>query len=216
MTVPGWTEFASITGILTDASDEFLQAQMTRGLEYVLKILTTGNASARECKLQPPRRNEQCSDLYSIEESLNWAIGLGDPPGYLTLQEMDQEPEIGSQIIKSPFSVDVDTGPESVWRWAHRDRCPDFSKRSGFVLNESQTPLRECGYVFWDRERLEGWRLLDRPWQIPEPFEIEDERERKVKEFGQRLHFKTEDLIHKGVLRQGLWPEVRQVWHSWC
>lgn len=192
--------------MLTDASDECLQAQMTRGLEHIVKILANGNATRQDRGLRPPRsRNEQFCDFYSIEESLNWAIDLGDPPEYLTLQEMDHESGQTSQIIKSPFYVDPDTGPQSAWRWAHKDVSPDFSKRSGFVLGESQTPLRECGYVFWDQERLDRWQLMRHPWQVPDPFEIEDERERRIKEFGQRLHLRTEYLIHKGILRRGLW-----------
>ncbi|WEW56217.1 hypothetical protein PRK78_001656 [Emydomyces testavorans] len=54
-----------------------------------------------------------------------------------------------------PQSSDSDTGPMDAWDWArqsHTYRC--------LVIDEYPFPLREWGYVMWDRARLDAWGIL--------------------------------------------------------
>jgi hypothetical protein len=66
--------------------------------------------------------------------------------------------------IKTPFFNDPDTGPADIWRWTHEGET-----RAGFIYQEHQEPLREWGYVLWDRSRLDNIGIFDSSW---EPLDI--------------------------------------------
>ena len=65
-----------------------------------------------------------------------------------------------SYVVKS-FFEDPDTGPVDAWSWAHQSE----DQISNFVNSKSRRWLREWGYVFWDRTRLEDMGILDSPWR---------------------------------------------------
>lgn len=62
--------------------------------------------------------------------------------------------------VALPFVDDPDDGPADAWSWAHQDEtCVNF------VNSDSRKPLREWGYVMWDRARLENWAIFETPWE---------------------------------------------------
>lgn len=80
------------------------------------------------------------------------------------------EERVGHLFI--PFVHEPDTGPAEAWRWAHQHET-----RATFIYSKSQKWLRERGYVFWDRSRLETWPMFQLPWEPPDNTAIEAETE---------------------------------------
>lgn len=79
---------------------------------------------------------------------------------------VDMTAEEDRRAVGPAFSAESDSGPEDVWRWSHADESPvGWRVDRGFVLSETQTSLRECGYLFWDRSRTGRWGLLQQPWE---------------------------------------------------
>lgn len=99
---------------------------------------------------------------------------------------------------RPPAIVDPNGGPEEVWKVTHLD-----TYGIGFVMNIDHTPLRECGYVMWDRERLANLGLLKIPWQPPplEPLSEMNERYQKIR---RSYHRRTEIWLKGGT---GWWSE---------
>jgi hypothetical protein len=60
--------------------------------------------------------------------------------------------------ITAPFFPDSDTGPVEAWSWAHKEE----SGRQ-FLNTPIRQPLREWGYVMWDRARLHEWKVFQTP-----------------------------------------------------
>ena len=52
---------------------------------------------------------------------------------------------------------DDDDGPAKAWHWANKG-----TETRDDYFQKKNRHLRWCGYVMWDIERLEQWRLLDR------------------------------------------------------
>ncbi|KAJ9646962.1 hypothetical protein H2204_000654 [Knufia peltigerae] len=70
------------------------------------------------------------------------------------------------------FFREPDTGPSEAWSWAHQRET-----RAAFVYSKGTKGLRERGYVFWDRSRLETWPVFQSPWVSPyRYYEIEEVR----------------------------------------
>lgn len=72
----------------------------------------------------------------------------------------DLTPENEVLYIRQPLFVDSDPGPKDTWRWAHHD-----SPRSSWVYQDDRDDLRRWGYVMWDRFRLEGAGIYQKPWE---------------------------------------------------
>ncbi|KAI0849753.1 hypothetical protein F5Y00DRAFT_268848 [Daldinia vernicosa] len=68
-------------------------------------------------------------------------------------------------ILKAPaFFLDEDYGAEQIWRISlESDPSRHFA-----IYDESDWPYRECGYVFWDQERLRALGSLKRAWKPAE------------------------------------------------
>jgi hypothetical protein len=67
--------------------------------------------------------------------------------------------------ITASFFPDSDTGPVEAWVWAHKEE----SGRQ-FINTPIRQPLREWGYVMWDRARLHEWKVFQTPWGPPDDY----------------------------------------------
>lgn len=61
------------------------------------------------------------------------------------------------------FYKDPDRGPERFWRWLYRNR-PGEEFRMKMAGEHDSKSMRDCGCVFWDKERLTGSGILGRRW----------------------------------------------------
>jgi hypothetical protein len=62
---------------------------------------------------------------------------------------------------KVSFFEDTDTGPVDAWSWAHELEV----QVENFVFSKHRRYLREWGYVFWDRKRLDVMGCLETKWR---------------------------------------------------
>ena len=59
-------------------------------------------------------------------------------------------------INKSPLRFASDSeGPNAAWTWSNGD------VQELFPFQPRKKVLRKCGYVMWDKERLDRWGLLE-------------------------------------------------------
>lgn len=150
------------------------QLHMARGLQHVRDFLLL-----QEDAIAMNREdfNGHYQGFESIEDGLKFALNQEQPR---TLQELiDELPELAKESFNAPFVHDPDPGPESAWRWAHRDSRPNRC-----VCSHIAKPLRSCGYVFWDQERLQRWHLFDHPWEPPSVDDEFEQQKQKVEELG--------------------------------
>lgn len=62
----------------------------------------------------------------------------------------------GDWINKLPLRfVDDSSGPNAAWTWSNGDIVELFS------FQPPKEGLRQWGYVMWDKERLDRWRVLE-------------------------------------------------------
>ena len=196
MNVPERIEYIAILGVLDDAEREFLQAQTSRGLVYIHGIVTADVHTRRKTITlpSPGDTSEETLDEHFIADGLDNA----SEPCEFSIGEMD--PHERHRVIKAPFHPDPDLGPEEVWKGVHTYDGPNDHEHSGFVLSDAKRPLRECGYVFWDLQRLDGCRLIRMEWLDANPLDVLDERCRKQIEMKQRLQDKVRALVDEGIL----------------
>jgi hypothetical protein len=182
LTVPRWTEWAAACEFMMDHGDYiFLQAELAQSLEYINKMILYAESPVDISMVPEPDTGRDTWHSHSIEESLNATMTLPQqllqntywywPP----LRDLERDaPHFIAMLIHPPSREDDDPGPEVVWRWAHQNERPSRWPRSGLVLSNSQIPLREIGYVFWDVARLKSWGLLQSDWEGFDPTERED------------------------------------------
>lgn len=100
--------------------------------------------------------------------------------------------------VRPPAIIDADGGPAEVWRVTHLGK-----PGQKFVMANSHIPLRECGYVMWDFERLANWGMLKTPWQPIPPRPYAEVRE--IREKVRRSHERRSEIWIKGG--SGWWSE---------
>lgn len=125
---------------------------LSRGFESTKSFFTADIDSRRKYSLCHSYGAEPMFLARTLEESTDVSINA-------QLNKMTEGEE--RHAIKPAFYDDGDDGPETVWRWAHQEMRPPGRS---FVLSPTQLSLSECGYVFWDRARIEGWGVLQAPW----------------------------------------------------
>ena len=97
-------------------------------------------------------------------EFLHEALNLANEPfDGVELSEFEQNSEEAVSHLYAPFVHESDTGPAEAWRWAHQHET-----RAAFIYANSQKWLRERGYVFLDRSRLDLWSVFQLPWEPPD------------------------------------------------
>ncbi|KAF2745517.1 hypothetical protein M011DRAFT_488120 [Sporormia fimetaria CBS 119925] len=110
---------------------------------------------------------------------------LPDPAGDMIFTETTAA-EIRNQL--TTFFVDSDGGPFEAWMWANQDE----SFRS--VYREEHAPLRQWGYVMWDRQRLANNGIFDSRWERPETSQ-EDMNERTRRRAEIELSWEQREVI---------------------
>lgn len=65
--------------------------------------------------------------------------------------------------VKRPYFEDPDSGPFSIWKWAH-----ESVHLRNSVYHRRQSKLRKSGYVMWDQERLDTLAICRDRWQPSE------------------------------------------------
>jgi len=76
-----------------------------------------------------------------------------DPPGVSCTNDCSAIPIDEAELQE--INKDLDGRPNAAWTWSnnYRDERWYFSPVTGY--------LRAWGYVFWDKERLDDWGVLD-------------------------------------------------------
>lgn len=129
--------------------------------EFVQHILSVGLAHLHQVALAESY-TERCNVLYSVYPPFNHDFlyeGLtqaNDPDTDVLLSDYTLDDERAH--IRPSFYPDPNTGSADAWRWAHHDESCLY-----FLNTDNQLPLRECGYVMWDRARLDNWNILHTP-----------------------------------------------------
>lgn len=192
--VPEWTGFYAITGLGID----MIRPWLSLGLITLHAILTADIATRRQKSFLDPTRLNYFQPLIS-----DGLLGASDPSAN-TLATMD--PTEDRRVIHPAFTAPDDPGPETAWRWAHQREKPwrEEDGGDGFVLAPRQTPLRACGYVFWDARRLQAWGMLRGAWEGPDPDALEAAREEGEEAGKAWLEARAEELAARGVIARGL------------
>ncbi|KAJ5835710.1 hypothetical protein N7447_001736 [Penicillium robsamsonii] len=138
----------------TGVDSTIQQYHLSRGLKHIERFLNADTS-------------EKCHSLLSGQQSQKAHMTFfSDILGQIN--EFEQSESLKDltaakekELVRQPRDCDPDSGPEDVWRWAHSNQpC------SQFVFSLSQAPLREWTYVMWDRQRLDGWSVFERPWEF--------------------------------------------------
>ncbi|KAI2784300.1 hypothetical protein F4815DRAFT_455298 [Daldinia loculata] len=132
--------------------DKTIQHLLTLGLERILLIASARSYRDREALLRieemPPKENSVFLS-YCLAEINKLNPYEGD----------------GAAILKAPaFFLDEDSGAEQIWKIS-LEYAPS---RHFAIYNELDWPYRECGYVFWDQERLQALGALKPAWKPAE------------------------------------------------
>ncbi|KAJ5513410.1 hypothetical protein N7463_002962 [Penicillium fimorum] len=138
----------------TEVNSTIQQYHLSRGLKHIERFLDADTPEKRHSLLSGEHSQKTHMTFFSdIRGEIN-EFEQSEPLKDLTAAEE-------KELVRQPRDSDPDSGPEDVWRWAHSNQpC------SQFVFSLSQAPLREWAYVMWDRQRLDGWRVFERPWEF--------------------------------------------------
>ena len=200
MTIPDWAQYFSITKTFGSHTEDFLQAQVAHGIEYINKLILN-HAHEEDFVPRPPldRDSLACDDEFiaagldvSIEPSWGW-----------TLADIEQDPEAEEEvghIIRPPMIEATDEGPEKVWRWAYQEEMSSLGEEGGFARSSPQITLRACGYVFWNKARLLNWGLMKDPFRGVPIEEAWDQRNRDWEMTGEMIEAKVKEFIALGRL----------------
>ncbi|KAH7385023.1 hypothetical protein BKA64DRAFT_681994 [Cadophora sp. MPI-SDFR-AT-0126] len=152
-----------------DASSQYIQAILSRGLAHIHSIATADSYSSRRAamyKLYPPY-----SDNFFHQGRNN---------GHTARAIIAS---INDSLIQC-FFKDSDDGPEDAWRWAHSKLQSNLP--SLMVMTNSfrdYTTARTWGYVMWDRLRLDEWGVFGKDWRQTLKFasyqELESKRQKE-------------------------------------
>ncbi|KAH1402993.1 hypothetical protein KXV89_002145 [Aspergillus fumigatus] len=144
--------------------EAFMGSQHKRG--FLLRGLTTLHQFVIRANHQSrielvSVRNSRCSNWLLVNELeflQRFAVG---PLGGMFYRDLTAEQV--DEVVRKPFAHDSDCGPRQAWQWAHNDaRCYQF------ICDKKHRELRRFGYVMWDSQRLEQWRDLGGPFQVPQ------------------------------------------------
>jgi hypothetical protein len=128
-----------------------IQHQLSRGLAYLRGLIQTWTSEERQVHLED---EESLVATFDFLGTRLHSASSGDDRVLADIQ-----PEEEKDYISPPLFQDVDSGPEDAWRWAHAAESP-----GDWVYARRQSPLREWGYVMWDRERLDAWGVFKHAW----------------------------------------------------
>ncbi|OTB13372.1 hypothetical protein K445DRAFT_14044 [Daldinia sp. EC12] len=136
----------------TSFDDAMIQDLLASGLERILQIASAKSYREREALLtvfeMPPGVNNVFLMYY-----------------FEGIEELDPEEDDALDILEAPaFFPDEDIGAEQIWRMSlNYDPSRDFA-----IYDALDWTYRECGYVFWDQERLQALGALTPPWKPAE------------------------------------------------
>ena len=146
---------------IEDAFDldlQYVQHILSLGLAYLHAVATAETYEERYGLLSDSFPKGKINEF--LHEGLNLA---NEPGGGVELSEYDQNDEEDFSRHHAPFVHESDPGPATAWRWAHQHET-----RATFVYADSQSFLRERGYVLWDLSRLEAWPVFQQHWEPPD------------------------------------------------
>lgn len=133
---------------------ENCRTQISYGL---LHVKLHDEASSPKARAILPHLQPDLHGGFYFNEFMRHAIRPGkDPLGRQRYNDENSIPFILS------YPDDGDTGPEAIWSWAH----------PGLMLTKTansrlRVTLREWGYVFWDRIRVDVRGAMNQPWRDP-------------------------------------------------
>ncbi|KAK6956990.1 hypothetical protein Daesc_002274 [Daldinia eschscholtzii] len=136
----------------TTFDDAMIQDLLASGLERILQIASAKSYREREALLtvfeMPPGVNNVFLMYY-----------------FEGIEELNPEEDDALDILEAPaFFPDEDIGAEQIWRISlDYDPSRDFA-----IYDALDWTYRECGYVFWDQERLQALGALTPPWKPAE------------------------------------------------
>ena len=151
---------------LDDDMIDCLPQRLACGLDYIHTVITGSIGDTAEDEFKFLRGYDYDSDLDSIEKSLSHIAAVQPIYKSHTLESLEEyNPFFAKDFVRPPFFPGQDhRGPKMAWRWAYwRQRIGDLD-RVGLAFAPCQACLRRIAYVFWDPERLEDWKILDKPW----------------------------------------------------
>ena len=192
-----WGEFSVEYGDRIDS--EFIQHLLSLGLAHLHRIVLAETYEARYKLLYSNYPPHNSNFLY---EGLKMANEHDDG---VYLSDYTQDEELAH--ITSPFVQDSDTGPTDAWRWTHQDEtCANF------LNSDSQKPLREWGYVMWDRARLNKWDTFQMPWETPHTSASAGEETQRVAEMQVSFDQRSKIYMAGGRGWWSLGDESKIIW----
>lgn len=192
-----WFEYTKSIGAF-QVCDRYLTMhlapRMARGLSHLEQFLTE-----EEDALTIDLDEDFKIDSDTIEHSLEYSVEYDDE--VFTRPLGSNVPTLAREVFTGTDSIDQDPGPESAWRWAYQDS-------NEFVFGDSQAPLRDWAYVFWDHWRLAQWQVLNRPWTSDEEKSISCQREERSKKMLARLDALEEAADERDSMWYNGWTKV--------
>lgn len=162
MNIPSYTAFFASIDLYNTK-----QGYLEQGLRYVRRIMQAETINDRYNLIQTPLHGEEL-----LNDSLQHV--------YSALCTRDQTTgKLLPDAVESltPWYADFEGGPRAAWYWAYT-----LDQRGDLCGSMSQTPLREWGYVMWDKERLEALVDFSKPWKGRDANECWDEEVDKREE----------------------------------
>lgn len=85
-----------------------------------------------------------------------------EPPGFFSMNDHYGDPIDEAELQKT--NEDLDDSSNAAWTWSN-----DYRNGIWYFRPETED-LRGWGYVFWDKERLDDWRVLDEDQRLTERY----------------------------------------------
>ena len=129
---------------IVEVNDLWLNEYVERCISYGLPYLQTVLQSS------PPRQIEILRHNILIFRSF-LSDALDEYPSEFVHQ--DQRFNDWINQVESPFTSDTIKGPNAAWLWSTGNKIEiNYTRKSKLI---------DWGYVFWDKERLDRWGILE-------------------------------------------------------
>jgi hypothetical protein len=137
-----------------DIGSRHMQSVLALGLENLLQITEAPSIEERHrtMQAQKPARRTHLFLHYGLTHFANEL-------SYCPFTE-DLSLEEARARMEPPYFTDPDPGPFDSWAWA----CNEESMFK-LAYHSDRQRLREGGYVFWDRARLDEMGIFEQPWE---------------------------------------------------
>lgn len=137
-----------------------LHSILMNGLDMIAGV-SEADTYARKYELMVPNSGFIDRCVHQLDQGLKDYSLLRDTDSDVLVGNYSDAHDYASRV-KPPYFRDPDDGPFESWKWAYGSSSLSEASRQ-----KHEGPLRELGYIMWDKERLDEIRVFQLEYQSP-------------------------------------------------